>query len=446
MENKILKQEKWHQSLTVKMVILAFMGLLLLIPLQMIKEVIRERAQYADEARIEIGKLWSTSQIITGPVLNVPGKKIVSEKGDFVTTTMHILPEKLTVAGNISPEKRHRGIYEAVVYDSEIKMTGNFSIKGYESLDDFIYDWDDAYITLGVSDNKGIRDNVTLDIDGNVIEAEPGTPDSDVFDKGITLPLRQKYVINDNFKGSFTIKMGLRGSECLSFSPVGKTTEVAISSGWNAPSFQGTFLPVDSKVTQDGFKAKWVVTHLNRNFPQAWTGAKYKPETAAFGVNLMLEIDHYKKAERSAKYGLLFILFTFFVLILVEFRSSEKIQVFYYLLVAFALILFFSLLSALSEQIGFNAAYLVSSASVIGLLSLFFRSLLKKGWVVLLISGLLTVLYLFIFILLAMKDYAYLGGNIGLFILLAILMLYSSRYKLFSENRAEVDDKNAVEH
>jgi len=194
-------------------------------------------------------------------------------------------------------------------------------------------------------------------------------------------------------------------------------------------------------VTSSGFNARWIVTHLNRSFPQVWTGSQYNPGKDAFGVDLMLEVDHYKKAERSAKYGLLFILFTFFVLMVVELRSSEKIHIFYYLLVSFALILFFSLLSALSEQIGFNAAYLLSSVAIIGLLSAFFRSLLKKWHLVLLVSGLLTILYLFIFVLLAMKDYAYLGGNIGLFILLAVLMMLSARYNLFTERKLPADQQ-----
>jgi len=185
-------------------------------------------------------------------------------------------------------------------------------------------------------------------------------------------------------------------------------------------------------VSQEGFNAKWVVTHLNRNFPQGWTGDRYLPENDSFGANLVIEVDHYKKAERSAKYGILFILLTFFVLIIVEIRTSERIHIFYYMLVAFALIMFFSLLSALSEYLGFSPAYLIASVATILLLSAFFRSLLKKIWVVLLISGLLTILYLFIFVLLALKDYAYLAGNIGLFVLLASLMLTSSKNRIFT--------------
>jgi inner membrane protein len=78
-------------------------------------------------------------------------------------------------------------------------------------------------------------------------------------------------------------------------------------------------------------------------------------------------------------------------------------------------------------------AYLISSVATIALLTVFFRSLLKKKGVVLVISGLLTVLYVFIFVLLALKDYAFLAGNIGLFVLLGVLMMVSARYKLFKD-------------
>jgi len=162
-----------------------------------------------------------------------------------------------------------------------------------------------------------------------------------------------------------------------------------------------------------------------------WEGKRYSPSDDAFGVDLILEADHYTKAERSAKYGLLFIALTFLVLIIIELRFSRRIHIFYYLLVALALIMFFSLLTALSEHVGFNPAYLISAVATIGLLTFFFRSLLDKGWMTLLISGLLTGLYVFIFFLLAMKDYAFLAGNIGLFVLLAALMIISARYRLF---------------
>lgn len=431
MENETAKQEKWYQSMTVKMVLLAIMGLMLLIPLLMIVGVIRERAGNAETARTEIGSLWASAQTVTGPVLNVPGTKIISGDGSYVTTTMHILPDELKVNGVLLPEIRYRSIYETVVYDSDLEISGRFVIDNDELLSDYIWQWDQAYISLGVSDNKGISDRVDLSIGGNMIGARPGAGQTDLFDKGITFPLPLDPLTINDFKGDFSISLGLRGSGSIAFSPVGRTTEVALSSEWDAPSFTGNFLPSDREVDDTGFSASWVVTHLNRSFPQVWAGKSYTPTDDAFGVDLILEADQYTRAERSAKYGVLFIALTFLVLIIIELRSQERIHIFYYLLAGLALVLFFSLLTALGEHIGFNLAYLVSSVATISLLTVFFRSLLKKGWMVILISGLLTALYVFIFFLLAMKDYAFLVGNIGLFVLLAVLMMVSAKYRLF---------------
>jgi inner membrane protein len=433
MENENATQEKWYQSMTVKMVLLGILGLMLMIPLALIMEVIRERSQNAETARAEIGDLWASAQTVTGPVLNVPGTRVIADDGRYVTTTMHILPDDLKVNGVLMPEIRYRGIYETVVYTSGLELSGSFSMAGYDEFNDYSWQWDKAYISLGVSDNKGISDQAELTIGGKAISARPGAVQTDLFDKGISFPLPLEVSQSSEFRGDFTISLGLRGSGSIAFAPVGKSTVVSLTSEWEAPKFTGNFLPAEREVTDTGFTASWTVTHLNRSFPQVWTGKNYVPSDDAFGVDLIMESDHYTKAERSAKYGLLFIALTFLVLIIIELRSDKRVHIFYYLLVALALILFFSLLTALSEHIGFNPAYLISSAATIGLLTAFFGSLLKKRWMVLLISGLLTVLYLFIFFLLAMKDYAFLAGNIGLFVLLAVLMLVSAKYRLFRE-------------
>ncbi len=150
-------------------------------------------------------------------------------------------------------------------------------------------------------------------------------------------------------------------------------------------------------------------------------------------------VDHYQKSLRSAKYGILFIALTFLALIFAELALKENIHIFQYLLVALGLILFFSLLNALSEYTGFNLAYLISALSTIGLITGFLRALLKKRFTVLLISGLLLFLYSFIFILLTLNDYAYLAGNIGLFVLLAVTMRLSVKLDLFKNQPDSVN-------
>jgi inner membrane protein len=187
-------------------------------------------------------------------------------------------------------------------------------------------------------------------------------------------------------------------------------------------------------IADSGFNAKWLVTNLNRNFPQIWSGSVYNPVNDSFGVDFILPVDHYQKSLRSAKYGVLFIALTFLALIFTELAIKEKIHVFHYLLVSLGLILFFSLLNALSEYTGFNSAYIISAVSTIILISYFLRTLFKNRPTVLLISGLLVFLYSFIFILLTLNDYAYLAGNIGLFVLLALTMMLSVKLDLFKNH------------
>jgi len=209
---------------------------------------------------------------------------------------------------------------------------------------------------------------------------------------------------------------------------------VFISSEWDSPSFGGSFLPEERNISDKGFTSKWGVTHLNRNFPQEITGAYDGIESDSFGVDLIMEVDHYKKSERSAKYGILFIALTFMVLLFMELTYNRKIHIFSYFLVALALILFFSLLNSLSEQIGFNPAYIIASAATIILITFFTGALMEGKKTIIIISSLLTSLYAFIFILLALKEFSYLAGNIGLFIVLAVTMRLSARTKIFNRN------------
>lgn len=219
---------------------------------------------------------------------------------------------------------------------------------------------------------------------------------------------------------------------------MGKTTKVKLLSPWDSPGFKGNFLPTERTINESGFNADWLVTNLNRNFPQFWTGNTYNPGNESFGVDFILQVDHYQKSLRSAKYGILFIALTFLALLFAELTIMENIHVFHYLLVSLGLVLFFSLLNALSEQIGFNLAYLVSAVSTIILISYFLRALIRKHRPLILISGLLVSLYSFIFILLTLNDYAYLAGNIGLFILLAVIMKLSLRLYLYKKDPGTV--------
>ena len=432
---KIEINDKWKLqfSLTIKIMVLAFLGLILLIPLEMIKSIIRERQKNSEEVKKEIAFQWAGEQIISGPVLNIP-VRIFSTKKELepYETVLHLMPESLSVKGDILTEKRHKSIYQAVVYTAGLNISGNFSIPDISSGEKSEVLWDEAYFTMGISDNRGLKGTVVLKTDSGMPEAMPGLKDTDLFTTGISFPANLTGKIKTV---PFTVNLRISGSESLSFTPTGKTTEIILNSEWKSPGFTGNFLPLERTVNESGFKARWLVTNLNRNFPQIWSGKSYKPLNDTFGVNFVLPVDHYQKSERSAKYGILFIALTFLALVFVELMQKENIHVFQYLLVALALVLFFSLLNALSEYTGFNSAYVISAVSTISLISLFLRKLFRNRVTVFIIAGMLFLLYSFIFVLLTLNDFAYLAGNIGLFVLLAATMMISSRLDLFRSQK-----------
>lgn len=433
MKIEINDNKKLQHSLTLKMVLLAFLGLFLLIPLEMIKSIIRERQKTSEDVKKEISAQWAGQQIITGPVLNVPIRVFPSLKdAEPYLSVFHIMPESLKIIGDIQTEKRHRSIYQTVIYTAWLNISGDFIIPEINAGDKNEILWKEAYYTMGISDNRGLKGEIFLEADSLNLEAVPGSKDADLFSSGISFPAD---LSTRNSIIPYKINIKVSGSEGLSFAPIGKKTDVTLLSKWISPGFKGNFLPVDRNINDSGFKARWLVTNLNRNFPQIWSGKAYNPTVDSFGVDFILPVDHYQKSLRSAKYGIMFIALTFLALIFAELAIKENIHIFHYLLVSLGLVLFFSLLNALSEYTGFNIAYLISGSSTIILISYFLRKLFKKTYTVLFISGLLIFLYTFIFILLTLNDYAYLAGNIGLFILLAITMGLSVKLDLFNSQK-----------
>jgi len=67
------------------------------------------------------------------------------------------------------------------------------------------------------------------------------------------------------------------------------------------------------------------------------------------------------------------------------------------------------------------------------LISVFTGALFREKKTALIVSGMLVVLYSFIFVLLTLNDYAYLAGNIGLFLLLAVIMKLASNLDVFKK-------------
>lgn len=424
METYQTNKTKWSNMLGFKSAIIAVIALMLLIPLGMIKSVISEREDAARDVENNISDQFGNAQTLAGPILNVPVEKSKTDKDGIITkerTWLHIMPSRLSINSNLEPEIRYRGIYKTAVYNSTSIINGNFVIPFKEEDIDGIVEWDKACITFGVSDNRGIRGDVEVLWNNNELPTESGMITKNITKTGFSVRTAIKpETIHEVM--TFDLKLNLSGSKSFSLLPLGQISEFKLKSSWKDPSFNGSILPEKRNITEDGFDAEWKLTHLNRNFPQYWQGQQFDVWEHTLGVDLFLPVNHYQKSHRSAKYGLLFITLTMLVFLFMELTKNKRIHIFQYLLVGLALVLFFSVLTALSEHLGFNVAYLIASLVNVSMIGYFAFGLLKDKTLTLWVITLLVIMYAFLFVLLQLNDYAFLAGNIGLLIALGFIM------------------------
>ena len=433
MENSEKVKNSLFNSVGLKLALIAFLSLLLLIPAFMIMDLIREREQRSNETISEVTALWGNEQTLTAPVLTL---QVVTlpKTGDNTTGTStryaHFLPENLKITGNAEPEVRHRGIYRVVTYRSKLHVTGNFLPPDLEGLKIAAKDISgiDAWVEIGIPDMRGINQNIRIHWGDSVSPVIPGTISREIASSGVHAPVK----IDFTSPVTFSFDIDLNGSSALNFIPLGKETNVDLTSSWTSPKFKGAFIPDIQKVDENGFTAHWNILQLNRSTPQQWVDNQYKVDESSFGVDLITQVDTYQKSMRSAKYAILFIVLTFLVFFFAEIMTGVRIHIFNYLLVGIALCIFYSLLTALAEYIPFNIAYLIASTVILGMIAVYAHSLYAKKQVTLTVTITLAALYIYLFVILQLANYSLIIGNIGLVFILGLVMYFSRKIDWYS--------------
>jgi inner membrane protein len=428
------------ESVTVKLIFIGVLIVVLLIPSSLINNLITERASRQDDMMKDVSDKWSGSQLIMGPVLVIPYKKQVGHIDTAhklinkeVIENLYILPDNLHIKAGLTTQILHRGIFDVAVYNSLVKVSGNFSKADLNSLsltpDQLMLN--KAHIVFSISDLKGLKNNPVMKSGSQVLNVEPVFDNSAVFGDGLQAAIDLTGAKDGEVP--FEYNLDLKGSEELSFLHLGKTTDVQAGGNWANPSFDGRSLPDERKVDQNGFTASWKMLYYNRPFPQQWVDDSKlltdnkKLADATFGIKLRLPVDQYQKTMRTSKYAILVILLTFISLFLTEVIRKQSIHLFNYILIGAAMIIYYSLLLSFSEQIGYNWAYLVASVSTIALIATFIASLLKNRIAAVLFAFILSVFYTFIFVIIQLEDLSLLIGSIALFIIVGVLMYFSRK-------------------
>ncbi len=444
-----------ERSPGVKLLLAGLVGLALIIPLAMVYLLVSDRQHQARIAQNSIEAGWAGAQTIAGPMLVVPytttTEAIEEVDGKTVTRSyqtrqnLFIAAQAQNITTNVDPEKRSRGaIYETVVYDAQMAGTAQFNLpndldKLGINADALLFD--EAYIQLSVSDPKGLQTDAKVSVNGDTLVLNPG-PGPDSNGSGVHAFI--------DWTGAEPIALdfgySLRGSTNLSFVPRGAATDWTVTSSWPHPSFTGGFLPGDEdrEVSADGFKAKWSISNLALGQSLVSIGQPETPVNSTYyddgfgsssvpppgdplaSIGFMEPVDLYKQVERALKYGFLFIGFTFLAFLMFDVVAGARVASAEYLLTGAGLILFFVMLLAFAELVGFALAYTISSAAIIGLLTSYSAAVLKSWKRAGMIGGMLVGLYAVLYVLLNLEAWSLVIGSVMLFMALAGVM-YATR-------------------
>ena len=457
-----------ERSPGMKLLLAGLVGFVLMVPLLMVYALVWDRQTQSQTAVEAINSGWGGQQVVAGPVVVVPFRttQVQNEEVDGKTVTrnveveryLYISPVENKVTTKVDPQERKKSIYRSVLYEAQVSGAAKFELPA--DLPRFGVTrerllWDRAELRMGASDSRGLTKGGTLKANGEALAVQPGKGPGATGGQGFFafLPWSGEGVLAVDYA------FGLRGSRSLSLVPRGGHTQWSVESSWPSPSFGGAFLPEKPAISDKGFTASYTVDKLALGQPPVAMEDSGAPPQTQFGfaealqrssaysardtasgsatevingsssaltVGLVEPVNLYSKVDRSVKYGFLFIGFTFLAFLLFDVVGGHRVSAAEYLLTGAGLVLFFVLLLAFAEVIGFTPAYVVASAAIIGLLSAYSAAVLKSWRRGQFIGAMLAGLYALLFVLLNLEAWSLLIGSVLLFVALAGVM-YATR-------------------
>ena len=438
-----------ERSPSAKLALALFVGFLLSFPLFTVWLLTNDRQQQSEFAQASIAEGWGGPQTLAGPLLVIPYRETTTEtvmEGTRQVTRsretwqeLSLSPEQSSLQTSMRPERRSRSIYEVVVYEATTRGRARFAFPpdisrfGVAAED---MDLSRAELRFGLSDPRGLVGNPQVIVGGRALRLQPGGGGAPGFFAWVDAAALANGTILVDYGFHF------RGNQALGLAPQAGETRWRLSSTWPHPSFQGGFLPVARQIGRDGFVATYRVGNLALGASLVKLGGASAtvpaPNTATerhqgeavpplqgggvAQVNLVQPVDLYSRVDRSAKYGFLFIGFTFLAFLMFDIIGGVRVSPVEYLLVGAGLVLFFVLLLAFAEVIGFAPAYVVASAAIAGLNTAYSAAVLKSWRRAGFIGALLIGLYALLFVLLSLEDLSLVIGSVMLFVALATVM------------------------
>ncbi|HCB9074455.1 TPA: cell envelope integrity protein CreD [Klebsiella pneumoniae] len=405
---------------------------LLSLPLMMVRELINERADYRSEVVDAIEQSTSGSQKLAGPLIAIPitetltrmeNQKEVNYQRSWV---YYWLPESLAVTGKQTVESRRVGIYSCQVWHNALQIKASFDPLRLAALRKTNIVLSQPRLVVSVGDARGIGAIHAPEVNGNVLSVEPGLG---ISGDGAGIHMPMPALAEDNKPLEIAFSLDLNGTGEFSLVPLGRNSELQLTSNWPHPGFLGSFLPTQREVSAAGYRAHWQSSWFANDMGSYFKDDMEIPwsRLPAFSADVMSLADQYQLTDRATKYAILLIGLTFMAFFVFESLTRRPLHPMQYLLVGLSLVLFYLVLLALSEHIGFTAAWLAASLSGAVMNGIYLQAVLRGWRNSLLFVAALLLLDSVMWFLLHSEDSALLLGTGVLALALSVLMFLTRR-------------------
>lgn len=405
---------------------------LLSLPLMMVRELINERADYRSEVVDAIEQSTSGSQKLAGPLIAIPitetltrmeNQKEVNYQRSWV---YYWLPESLAVTGKQTVESRRVGIYSGQVWHNALQIKASFDPLRLAALRKTNIVLGQPRLVVSVGDARGIGAIHAPEVNGNVLSVEPGLG---ISGDGAGIHMPMPALAEDNKPLEIAFSLDLNGTGEFSLVPLGRNSELQLTSNWPHPGFLGSFLPTQREVSAAGYRAHWQSSWFANDMGSYFKDDMEIPwsRLPAFSADVMSLADQYQLTDRATKYAILLIGLTFMAFFVFESLTRRPLHPMQYLLVGLSLVLFYLVLLALSEHIGFTAAWLAASLSGAVMNGIYLQAVLRGWRNSLLFVAALLLLDGVMWFLLHSEDSALLLGTGVLALALSVLMFLTRR-------------------
>ena len=435
--------------------LIVLLGALLAVPLFSVYLLVYDRQTQSEIARGSIVGGWGDKQELAGPFLVIPFRRLVetttTENGreikrqELKDDALFVAPAAVVIDTRLEPELRRRSIYEAVIYSAKVRIHGSFLLPDLAALniDPSAVRPAEAEVRFGISNAKGLAGSQPhVVVDGRPLPLIPGSGLAQSGGSGFSGRLGVAPATGRPIP--FDIGFDLRGHDMITLLPAAQDTRWKVASAWPHPSFLGGFLPATRNVTAAGFAADWRIGNLALNRPTVSVGEQSAVDGDKISVALIDPVNLYDEVSRATKYGFLFIGFTFVAFLMFDILVGVNVPGPAYLLVGAGLILFFVLLLALAEVIGFTPAYLLASGAIVALLSAYAAAILKSWRRGGTIAAMLVGLYAILYVLLSLEAYSLLIGSLLMFAALAAVMYFTRNVDWRSVAGRPVADQESI--